>query len=401
MKMEDEILKKKGILLFLLAAFILIPIQAFAAENPNSKDPNNVPQSNGKTYEAEVLNVKEDTLESPELLEQGFDNRLQIVTLKILKGPFQGEKYTIENYNMSNSAYNLWVEKGDKVQVYAELNSDDSKITNLYIADFVRYPHVRNLVLLFALLVIVIGKWQGVKSLIGLGLTTAAIVLFMLPMLLKGYGPTFLTIIVCIFSTVMSVLLISGLTKKSFTTILGTLSGVLIAGILSYIFGNAAYLTGMSDHEAQMLMFIPQEVEFDFKGLLFSGFIIGALGAIIDVAMSISSAMEELKINNPNISSKDLMKSGLVVGKDSIGTMSNTLILAYVGSSLPLLLLFSSYNSAFIDIVNMDLVATEIVRALTGSIGLLAAVPMTVLSYGLLCSKIKKEDRDKSTNTED
>ncbi|RBP44794.1 YibE/F family protein [Garciella nitratireducens] len=393
-------MKKKGFVLFLFLLFLIIPVQVFGEENPNVQDAN-VPESNGKTYEAEVLKVKEDTLKDSELLGQGFEDRLQVVTLKILEGPFKGQQYTIRHYNMLNSAYNLWVEKGDKVQIYAELTEDGSKMTDLYIADFVRYPQLRNLVLLFAVLVIMIGKWQGVKSFIGLGLTTASIVFFMLPMLLKGYSPILLASIVCAFSTVVSILLISGFSKKSFTTILGTLSGVLIAGILAYLFGNGTNLTGMSDHESQMLMFIPQGVKFNFKGLLFSGFIIGALGAIMDVAMTISSAMEELITNNPNISPKDLMKSGLVVGKDSIGTMSNTLILAYVGSSLPLLLLFSSYQSNFIDVVNMDLVATEIVRAFTGSIGLLAAVPMTVLSYGLLYSKINKQKKENSANIEE
>lgn len=393
-------MKKKGFILFLFLLFLIIPVQVFGEENPNVQD-GNVAESNGKTYEAEVLKVKEDTLKDSELLGQGFEDRLQVVTLKILEGPFKGQQYTIRHYNMLNSAYNLWVEKGDKVQIYAELTEDGSKMTDLYIADFVRYPQLRNLVLLFAVLVIMIGKWQGVKSFIGLGLTTVSIVFFMLPMLLKGYSPILLASIVCAFSTVVSILLISGFSKKSFTTILGTLSGVLIAGILAYLFGNRTNLTGMSDHESQMLMFIPQGVKFNFKGLLFSGFIIGALGAIMDVAMTISSAMEELITNNPNISPKDLMKSGLVVGKDSIGTMSNTLILAYVGSSLPLLLLFSSYQSNFIDVVNMDLVATEIVRAFTGSIGLLAAVPMTVLSYGLLYSKINKQKKENSANIEE
>lgn len=393
-------MKKKGFVLFLFLLFLIIPVQVFGEENPNVQD-GNVAESNGKTYEAEVLKVKEDTLKDSELLGQGFEDRLQVVTLKILEGPFKGQQYTIRHYNMLNSAYNLWVEKGDKVQIYAELTEDGSKMTDLYIADFVRYPQLRNLVLLFAVLVIMIGKWQGVKSFIGLGLTTVSIVFFMLPMLLKGYSPILLASIVCAFSTVVSILLISGFSKKSFTTILGTLSGVLIAGILAYLFGNRTNLTGMSDHESQMLMFIPQGVKFNFKGLLFSGFIIGALGAIMDVAMTISSAMEELITNNPNISPKDLMKSGLVVGKDSIGTMSNTLILAYVGSSLPLLLLFSSYQSNFIDVVNMDLVATEIVRAFTGSIGLLAAVPMTVLSYGLLYSKINKQKKENSANIEE
>src|SRR5690606_9181679 len=112
------------------------------------------------------------------------------------------------------------------------------------------------------------------------------------------------------------------------------------------IVGNAIHLTGLSAQESQMLMYIPQSIEFDFRGLLFAGIIIGALGAVMDVAMSISSAMEEIKGKNPNLDSKELVKSGLAVGKDVMGTMSNTLILAYTGSAVPLLLLFMAYESS-------------------------------------------------------
>ena len=138
----------------------------------------------------------------------------------------------------------------------------------------------------------------------------------------------------------------------------------IIAGIISYGFGNIAKLTGLSAQEAQMLMFIPQGIEFDFKGLLFAGIIIGALGAVMDVAMSISSAMDEIRSNNTSIATKDLVRSGLVVGRDIMGTMSNTLILAYTGSAIPLLLLFIAYETSIVNVLNLDLIATEVVRPL-------------------------------------
>lgn len=384
---------------FLLSFWLLffVPLSVFAEESPDSTivDPSQenqeLQEEATEIYKAEVIHVTKETLQDETLLNQGFEDVVQKVTIQLLEGPFKGEEYTIEHFNMENAAYSLWVEEGDKVQIYAQLNYDQSKIESLSISDFVRYPYLRNLAIVFILLVILIGKWQGVKSLIGLGVTTAIILFFMLPMILKGYSPILLAILVCILSTVISILLISGFSKKSFTTILGTLSGVLVAGILSYFVGNAANLTGMSAHETQMLLYIPQEVEFDFRGLLFAGIIIGALGAVMDVAMSISSSMEEIRDQNPGISPKELIQSGLVVGKDIMGTMSNTLILAYAGSSIPLLLLFMSYESSFIGVVNMDLVATEIVRALTGSIGLLASIPITALAYGLLTRK--KDDK--------
>lgn len=393
---RKELLNKTIIFFLCFLLLFSIPIPVFATEIPDStlidspQENQELQEAQTEIYEAKVIHVKEEVLQDQSLLSQGFEEIMQVVTIQILEGPFQGEEHTIEHFNMENAAYSLWVKEGDKVQIYAQLSGDQSEIESLYISDFVRYPHLRNLAIVFILLVILIGKWQGVKSLIGLGVTTAIVIFFMLPMILKGYSPILLAVLVCILSTVISILLISGFSKKSFTTIIGTLSGVLIAGVLSYFVGNAANLTGMSAHETQMLIYIPQEVELDFKGLLFAGIIIGALGAVMDVAMSISSSMEEIKGKNPDIPPRELMKSGLVVGKDIMGTMSNTLILAYVGSSIPLLLLFMAYESSLISVINMDLVATEIVRALTGSIGLLTSIPITALTYGLLTRKKSK-----------
>ncbi len=137
-----------------------------------------------------------------------------------------------------------------------------------------------------------------------------------------------------------------------------------------------------------MLMFIPQEINFDFRGLLFSGIILASLGAVMDVSMSISSSMFEIIKIDPTIKKSDLISAGMNVGRDIIGTMSNTLILVYVGCSLPLMLLFMAYDISFIEIINKDMIASEIVRALAGSIGLTLAIPITVfISAGLLNRK--------------
>ncbi len=335
-------------------------------------------------YEGKILDVQEKTIEDPERINQGFSDTMQVVTLKILNGPFKGQGHTIEHFNLGNAAYDIWVSRGDHVQLFAELTQDKSDIVNIYISDFVRWPQLRNLALIFILLILVIGKWQGLKALIALGATALAVVSFMLPLMLKGSSPILLAIGVCFFSTIITILLVAGFSIKSLTTILGTLSGVLIAGFLSFIVGNAVKLTGLSAQEAQMLMFIPQAVQFDFRGLLFAGIIIGALGAVMDVSMSISSAMDEIRLKTPGLPIKELVKSGITVGRDVMGTMSNTLILAYTGSAIPLLLLFMAYDSSLVNIFNMDLIATEVVRALTGSIGLLSSIPITAFSYGLL-----------------
>lgn len=395
---------KKTIISFLFIFIIMIiPVQIFAGEESDSDESQKHLTGETSTimdesdayqeeyieyptefYQAKVVEVKEEPLEDASLLEQGFPEVFQVVKLKILDGKFKGQDYTIDHINMGNAAFDIWVEQGDKVMLFAELTEDSTDIVNLYISDFVRWPYLRNLTILFIVLLIIIGKLQGLKSLIGLGVTALSVVYFLLPMMLKGYSPIILAILVCIFSSIVTIIIVGGFSIKSLTAILGTLSGVLIAGVLSFIFGNTVKLTGLSAQDAQMLMYIPQGIEFDFRGLLFAGIIIGALGAVMDVSMSISSAMDEIRSNNTSINTKDLVKSGFVVGRDIMGTMSNTLILAYTGSAIPLLLLFMAYETSIISVINMDLIATEIVRALTGSIGLLASIPITAIMYGLL-----------------
>jgi len=156
--------------------------------------------------------------------------------------------------------------------------------------------------------------------------------------------------------------------------------------------GSAARLTGFGTEEAAMLLYIPQEIQFDFRGLLFSGMIIGALGAVMDVAMSIASAMDEVTLARPRITHDVLLRSGLRVGRNIMGTMSNTLILAYAGGSIPLLLLFAAYGTPMIQIVNFDHIATEVVKAFAGSIGLIAAIPITAVSGSRLLKPAEPRD---------
>ncbi|MDZ7834898.1 MAG: YibE/F family protein [Alkalibacterium sp.] len=230
---------------------------------------------------------------------------------------------------------------------------------------------------------------ERLQTIITLSLTLVLLLKVLIPGLLAGYSPILLTIGISIIITVVTILFVGGNNIKSYSAIIGVLGGVLIAGLIAYVVGNQIRLTGISSQEAGMLMYIPQGVDFDFSGLLFAGIIMGALGAVMDVGMSIASAMEEIRAVDPSISTKKLILAGMNVGKDIMGTMANTLILAYIGSMIPLLLLFSAYQEPFISIINMDLIATEVIRALSGSIGLILSIPLTAITSGLLRDKVK------------
>ena len=313
----------------------------------------------------------------------GLIEKVQILSIKILSGEHKGELVEIENPISSNYAYNIEVEKGDKVLVGIEVLEDD--MADIYITSFLRQNEIFIILVIFMLLIALIGGKKGIKSIFTLIMTLFLVVKVFLPLILKGVNPIPVSIGISILMTVITLFVISGVNAKSISAIIGTCSGVLIAGLISYIVGTRTHITGLSAEEATALMNFHENI--DFTNLLFSGIIIGALGAIMDVGMSIASSIEEVYKANNKLSRKDLFRSGMNVGRDIMGTMTNTLILAYTGSSIPLLLLFMSYDSSMIKLLNLDIIATEIIRSISGSIGLVLTIPLTALVATILINK--------------
>ena len=188
---------------------------------------------------------------------------------------------------------------------------------------------------------------------------------------------------------IITLIIISGKNIKTLVAIIGTSLGVIISGILAFIFGNLAHLTGLADDSSISLAYIPQFRNLDYKGILFGTILIGAIGAIMDVAISIASALYEINDLDKNISRKNMIISGMNIGKDMMGSMSNTLILAYVGTTLHLIILFIVYRIRFTEIINLDSIATEIIRAMAGSIGLIITIPVTVVIGTAIYKKTK------------
>ena len=236
-----------------------------------------------------------------------------------------------------------------------------------------------------------IGELKGIKAIVTLGLTAVIITKIFFPLILAGNDPIIVSILLCICIIIVTLFIIGGINRKNISAIIGTTGGVLLAGALALTFGLMTRLTGLGNQEAQMLQFIPQEISFNFQGLLFAGIIIGALGAVMDVGISIASAINEVKVATPGIKTKGLIKAGMNVGRDIMGTMSNTLILAYTGGSIHLIILFMFYEIPIVEIINQDLIASEIVRALAGSIGLVFTVPFTAITAGLIYKKENKK----------
>lgn len=345
----------------------------------------------GNDLEQEKIHTDQGViLKASELqLDEVSEQKYQFVEVQMESGKFKGKIFNIQNYTSDNIVYSMIVKKGDRVVVSIE-EADEELIIGL--SDYVRNHMVFYMSILFIILIVLIGKVKGIKAALTLFLTMFLILKVLLPGILKGYDPMMLTIGICTIITVLTLIIIGGFNSKSFSAIIGTLIGVIIAGVLAYFVGYKARLTGLSSEEATMLTYIPQGIKFNFKSLLFSGIIMGALGAVMDVAMSISSSIEEIFKANPQMTKKDLFMSGMNVGKDVMGTMSNTLILAYTGSSIPLLILFMAYESSLVKILNLDIVATEIIRSLAGSIGLVMTIPVTAFTASFLIKNNPTKD---------
>lgn len=321
--------------------------------------------------------------------------------IKLLDGENKGDEIEVDFPTYIGKQYNLSVKPGDKVVLYRSydinvvntenIENQEEKIESINIADIDKRNIFYFLSIIFFSLTIFIAKKNGLKSILALLLTLIFIVIIFIPLIAKGYSPIFWAVITCIFSTIITIGLIMSYSKKSCIAILGTISGVIVAGIISHIFSNIMRLTGYAD--ADILSYATIVANINLKELISAGVIIGSLGAVMDVSVSIASSINEIYENNPEITEKNLFKSAMNIGNDIIGTMINTLVFAYVGSSLLTILLIYIQSSEYplIRVLNYEDIAIEILRAICGSLGILIAVPFTSYIGVKFYKKINKE----------
>ena len=386
---------KQSFIFFIFTAILTIQLPLFAETDTDSKDAGlrsyydtqlNMPKN--QVVKARVIEIVYDDLaESRPDVPIESDFRYQHLKIEILTGKHKGEVYTVRNTIELAIPYRLIFKLHEKMILQVDEDEETGKIINLKIYERARDTKVYALLVIFAAALILVGKKNGLKALITLGITVGLIFGIFLPCIIRGMNPILLALAVCSAATVITLLIISGNNKKTYTAIMGTIGGVIIAGVFAFIAGKVLALTGLGNEDAQMLAFIPQHRKIDYQGLLFAGIMIGAMGAVMDVAMSISSAMWEIVSVSPDISKKQLIKSGMNIGRDIIGSMSNTLILAYVSTSIPVLLLFILFSNGFTEIINLELLASEVLRAVAGSIGLICTIPITVRLVGKLHHK--------------
>ncbi len=320
---------------------------------------------------------------------QNENNVKQKVQVKVLTGQFKGTVQTLDNMLTGNPAYDISLNKGDKVVLHldaknTEVNSVDD--VDFFIADVKRDYSLEAFAALFMILLVIIGRKKGVFSLVSIIATISLMFFVLVPLILHGVNPVVSAVVVGILSTIITIYLVGGFNSKSSAAIIGTGLSLIFAGGMSLAAIWMARLTGFAGEESMFLY--STRPDLSFKGILAASMIIAALGALMDTGVSIASSVNEIYETDKKLTVNQLFKSGMNIGKDIIGTMSNTLILVYLGSALPLVLL--SNNIDLQKFFNLNQVATEILSALIGSISILACVPLTAIIAAYLIKRQKE-----------
>lgn len=336
--------------------------------------------------QAKVLKVNTEMIQ-PDALFTHLDIGYQDIQVEILTGKYKGEKYDLRN-SMSR-LYNVKTKEG--MTVIATIYLRDDKVEGLSIYSYKRNTVLFALVAIFFLVLFLVGGKNGLKSIVALIFTGIMIVFYLLPSIFNGKDPIASAVITVAVTTIISLLLISGRSKKTLAAMIGTILGVTIAGIIAHFAGELSHISGITLQDADNLIFIAERYGINIKGLMFVSILVASLGAIMDVGMSIASSIFEMNKLKDDIKPKDLFTSGMNVGKDVIGTMSNTLILAFAGSSLNLMIFIMAAQMPFNQLTNLDVLSIELIQSLAGSIGIILTVPITALVSVILIKAYSKK----------
>lgn len=293
---------------------------------------------------------------------------------KLLDKEYDDELVTgTQIFDSSSLMYSNKVKVGDKILLYENVDADGN--VTWYADQPLRSDGIIILGAIFLILLLIFGRNKGVNTIIALIFTCLSIFIVFVPSIISGYNIYIMSVITAIYIVFMTLIIVYGGNKKSFVAALGCVAGILLSGILTVIMANILELTGLLDEDSMHLLYINTDAPIDLRAVIFASIILGAVGAIMDVSMSIASSLNELVLNMEKPSFSQVIKSGFEIGRDMMGTMSNTLILAYIGSSLSILLLYCAYNSSFIYLLNKEIIIVELLQALIGSIGILTVIP--------------------------
>lgn len=372
-----ELIMSKKVVRYLIY-ILLVCVFAIFVFKLNQTEKTELVVRTGQTFEkAEVTEILQDNLDS-----NGTRVGEQKVRVKMLTGARKGEKLDVTS--SSGYLFGAACTVGMKVIVMQSV-AGETTIASVYSQD--REWVIYIFALLYLLALCVIGGKQGIKGCLGLIFTFFCVIFVYLPLVYLRFSPFWAAVFICFLTTLVTMYLIGGPTKKTCAATLGTLAGVVLAGLSAWCFSKASGISGYNVSDIETLMTLWNTNRIQVGGLLFSGLLISCLGAVMDVAMSISSAIDEIYKQNNSLTRKELFKAGMRVGRDMMGTDSNTLILAFAGSSVSTLLLDYAYDLPYQQIINSNNIGIAIMQGLAGSFGIVLSVPLTVLICTVLFHK--------------
>lgn len=341
----------------------------------------------GISYEtARVLSVlSDDTEPDPEV--ENVRRGSQELRLELLSGRHKGDVAQVTNY--LSAFYNVYVKAGDKVAVSVNTLATGEYSVSVY--NYSRDLWIWAFMALFALVLLAVGGRQGLRALLGLGITVLCVIFLLVPLLVqRGWPPIPTTLAMVAYTTFVTFVLLGGVQVKTMVAALGSFGGVMLAGLLAWGACKVVHISGMNMDEAESLLLTAVDNGLKIKGLYICGILIAAEGAVMDIAMSIASAVDELHRVDPALTARELFRSGMNIGRDAMGTMANTLVLAFAGTSFNMMIFIYAYDVSYTQLLNTDFMAIEVIRSLSASIGIVLTVPLVAaISAWLLAGRGK------------
>jgi uncharacterized membrane protein len=305
----------------------------------------------------------------------------QILEVVVLEGEYEGIRFEVDYGQRQLRPEGLNLDTGD--QVIINVSRGPENILSARFLDFVRLRPVLLLLLTFIIFSVLISGWKGVRGLIGMAISILVITYYIIPQIIQGRDPVLVSVTGAFFLLAVSLYLVYGWSLKTHSAVLGTLLSLVLTALLANYFVNLTRLTGFGSEEALFLM-QQSTIEINMQGLVLGGMLIGALGVLDDLVITQSSVVFELYMLNPKLSLRELYRRAMRVGQDHVAATVNTLVLAYAGAALPMFLLFYLSGEQLQNLINLEYVAEEIVRTMVGSLGLIAAVPLTTILASLI-----------------
>lgn len=369
--------------LVLAAALVLfLAVRAIAAPEKETA----IDAAEYAEYENAVIT---EVLSDNTFTDPAADNALrgeQILLAEVKTGQYKGE--IMQVYGYVGPLYGGQLKVGDGATLLISTYADGSHVATVY--EYNRLPALAVIVALFLIATVAVGGKVGAKSLVALAMTLVCLFWILIPLLMKG-APTLLTVfLVCAYITVVTMVILGGVQRKTVCAALGTIAGTALALLFGLAAQGLARVDGLRLTDVEPLLQLRQTgTPLGLRGLLVGGIVISALGAVMDVAMSIASALTEVHTVSPNRNTRELFRSGMNIGRDMVGTMTNTLILAFLGSGFALIIYLYSLGLSPYQLISSSYLTIEVVSSISSSIGVILSVPLTALISSVILTRGK------------